>query len=100
MVPTDTVFLRDRNDHVIFAVFPRLAATVGREDTMTCYSHVGQHGSATLDYCDSCAEVIDPAEYAELAAELGRVGYNVRVVQKDSLDHTGYAAERRRQVAR
>jgi hypothetical protein len=103
--PIDTVFLRDRANGrghpagPVFAVFPGLAATVGRPDILTCYSHVGQHGSATISYGEDQSEVTDPAEYADLAAELLDRGYNVRVVPKSLMGHADYAIARRRQLA-
>jgi hypothetical protein len=79
---TDTVFLHEKDGDAILAVFPGLDEHSG---FATCYAHVGQHSSACREYCEDCTEITDPAEYAGLAAELLRVGYNVRVVSKDSI---------------
>jgi hypothetical protein len=103
--PIDTVYLRDRANGrghpagPVFAVFPGMAATVGRPDILTCYSHVGQHGAATISYCEDQTEVTDPAEYIGLASELLGRGYNVRVVPKSLMGHADYAIARRRQLA-
>jgi hypothetical protein len=102
--PTDTVFLRDcanGRGHPagpVFAIFPGIAATVGRPEEVTCYAHTGQHHAANLSYCEDQTEVTDPAEYADLAAELLSRGYNVRVVPKDSIGGADYTAARRRQL--
>lgn len=95
---TDVVFLYERDSDDVFAVFPGITAVVGRTDLMTCYARVGQHSGTCFEYCYDCAEVINSAEYADLAAELIRIGYELCVVSKDSLGGAGYADERRLQL--
>jgi hypothetical protein len=95
---TDVVFLKDFNDGDVFAVFPGNAASVLNSNLMTCYAHIGQHSSAAFRYCDECTEVTDPAEYADLKAELECIGYNLYVVSKARMHDADYAAARREQV--
>jgi hypothetical protein len=90
----DVVFLRDFLDGDVFAVFPGLAASGDDSDLMTCYVHVGQHGSASLAYCNGCDEVTDRAEYADLAAELESIGYVLYVLSKARMSDDCYAAAR------
>ena len=78
--PVEVIFLRDGD---VFAVLPSIDASTIDATHITCYAHVGQHCCGTLRYCDECEEVTDPAEYADLAAELDRIGYNVRVISKE-----------------
>lgn len=79
---TEVVFLRENNSDDIFAAFP------GQEefnDHIGSYAHVGQHSAASLAYCAECDEVTDPGDYADLAGELFRIGYKLRVVSKVSI---------------
>lgn len=72
-------------DREVFALFPGLAGTM---DPYTCsYSRVGQHSSADLNGCIARSRPADPAEYGGLFAELGRVGYRLRVVHKSTRRH-------------
>ena len=80
--PVDVLFLRDGD---IFAAFPGLGGSLIDATNITCYASVGQHGSCALRYCDECEEVTDPTEYADLAAELDSIGYNLRVIGKEQL---------------
>lgn len=56
----------------ITAVFPTIPASQG---CMTCYQHVGQHGSCSFDWYYGTRKAA-PATYADLLAELQRVGYD------------------------
>jgi len=49
---------------------------------ITCYAHVGQHGSADYDHVVSKTKLATPAEYADLKRELECLGYNLDVKQK------------------
>jgi hypothetical protein len=91
---TDVVFLRELDGDDIFAVFPAHAACAGRTDLMVCYASVGQHGSASDDYCDECDEVTDPADYADLLVELQFNGYELYVISKDRMNDSKYADSR------
>jgi len=96
--PVDVVFLRDTEYGDVFAVFPGEAATVGNLDHMTCYAHFGGHSGAASVYCDKCIEVTDPAEYADLATGLERIGYNLCVVHKACMSDSKYTDSRREQL--
>jgi hypothetical protein len=95
----DVVFLRDSDSLDVFAVFPGLAATVGRVDHITCYAHVGQHSAADIGYCLDCDEVTDRAEYTDLFDELVSRGYNLYVVRLDRIKDASYAHARADQLA-
>ena len=94
----DVVFLRDTQDGDVFAVFPSEAATVGNPSHMTCYVRVGGHSGAGMAYCEGCREVTDSSVYADLAAELDYVGYNLRVVRKDCMGDSKYIDSRLEQL--
>jgi hypothetical protein len=95
---TDVVFLRELDGDDIFALFPALAACTNRTDLMVCYSRIGQHSSASYDYCNECDEVTDPDEYADLFAELQFNGYELCVIRKDRYNTFKYAANRKREA--
>lgn len=78
----NVVFLRDQDGGDIFAVFPCIQESI---DTIKCYSHQGEHSKVTLTYCAACVEVTDPVKYSDLANELDRIGYKLRVVSKDNI---------------
>lgn len=66
----------------VTAVFPTEPAdTAGHY--MTCYSHIGQHGSCDFGWYHTTRPA-RPAEYADLKAELEGepYGYNLRVFQR------------------
>jgi hypothetical protein len=67
----------------ILALFPELPAT---NDGYTCqsYEHVGQHGAADYHGCLHQTRPATDAEYAELKAELERIGYVLDVVKRVS----------------
>lgn len=52
----------------VTAVFPTLPGT-NDPQTMTCYAHVGQHGTCSLDWYDSTRPA-NREEYGPLLAEL------------------------------
>jgi len=95
---TDVVFLREFDGDDVFALFPAHAACVGRTDLMVCYAHAGQHGSASYDYCNLCAEVTDADEYSDLFDELQRAGYDLYVISKDRYNDAEYADSRRQEA--
>jgi hypothetical protein len=79
-IKENVVFLIEDSD--VLAVFPNTYGTASRDkDTMTCYSHNGQHGVCTYDY----ANTLKTADsYDELKDELTNyVGYNLNII--DSL---------------
>jgi len=63
------IFRADKSE--VTAIFPTLPHDYhGR--FMTCYAHVGQHGSCSLDWYRGTRPA-KPAEYADLLAELRRI---------------------------
>jgi hypothetical protein len=94
----DVVFLEDSYDGDVFAVFPALASSAVNSDLLTCYAHSGQHGGASPGYCNGCAEVTDPAKYADIATELVRIGYALFMVSKSRMGSDAYAAARQKQL--
>jgi hypothetical protein len=64
----DVLFRADRKKQPeIMAVFPSECGT--NEYDMTCYAHVGQHGSCTRQWYNRTRKA-KPHEYADLLAEL------------------------------
>lgn len=83
MDKTITIF-RKYKDGEIIALFP--AEKWNRNDnTCTSYVHVGQHGAADYDYVVSRTSLATPEEYADLKAELERIGYELDVKKRYSL---------------
>ena len=62
---------RDRSAEIL-AVFPYEAHDLSGR-FVTCYAHVGQHGSAQMAHVHSATRPAKPAEYAELYQELKRI---------------------------
>lgn len=62
----------------VVAVFPTLAE---RRGVVTCYAHIGQHGT-----CDRAwyvtTRAAKPDEYRALKSELEAIGYELRVIQR------------------
>jgi hypothetical protein len=98
---TDVVFLRDLDEGEgsdVCAVFPGLAASTLNPRLMTCYDRRCGHSGAAPEYCNDCEEVTDPTDYGELATELGRVGYSLRVVSKSRMGDAEYRTARIQQL--
>lgn len=77
---TITVF-RKYKDGEIIALFP--AEKWNRHDyTCTSYVHVGQHGAADYSHVVSKTTLATPEEYADLKAELERIGYELDIKEK------------------
>jgi hypothetical protein len=77
---TRVIFRIDRKCDECVALFPAIAGT--RDPwTCSCYAHVGQHSSATVDYVRA-SRLAKPAEYRDLAAELRRIGYRLKIVKR------------------
>lgn len=64
----------------VTAVFPCAPADyAGR--FMTCYAHVGQHGSCGREWYNATRKAL-LAEYADLHKELESIGYRLKVYQR------------------
>jgi hypothetical protein len=94
----DVIFRADRKKNPeVTAVFPSECGT--DEYDMTCYAHVGQHGSCHRGWYNKTRRAL-PAEYASLLAELRDIyapEYTLRVVRKMQQRH---AKQRRAQMER
>jgi len=67
----------------VTALFPHDVETP--EGHISCYAHVGQHGSADYRYCVSKSRLATKEEYRDLKNELeNAVGYNLNIVQKQN----------------
>ena len=63
----------------VTAVFPELEASPGM---MTCYAHIGQHSSCSLGWYREKTRPAKPEEYKDLASELRRIGYDLKIRQR------------------
>ena len=81
---TLVIFRKYKKGGDILALFPdEPADTAGMH--CTCYEHCGQHGSANYKHCmDVLTVPATPAEYADLKAELERVGYSLIIRKRFS----------------
>ena len=70
------IFRIDRNGDVI-ALFPELPGTTDYYRDCLCYSHLEQHGAATLDYVWKNTRPAEPEEYEALKAELESIRYDL-----------------------
>lgn len=76
---TKVIFRRQKERNAlgeIAAVFPELTD----RGFMTSYAHIGQHSLCSYHWYANCTEPVhDPRDYAELKAELERIGYSLDV---------------------
>jgi hypothetical protein len=79
---TKTLF-RKFHEGDIIALFPEIP---GNSNAQTCMSYqtIGQHGSASVDL-SHCTQPAKPEEYAELLAELVKIGYDVEICTRRTL---------------
>ena len=77
---TKVVFKKFEDGEVI-ALFPQEAGDLDPR-TMQSYMHVGQHSAAHEDFAQEI-ELASPEEYADLQAELVRIGYDDLEVGND-----------------
>jgi len=77
---TRVIFRVDRKCDEVVALFP---ANCGTHDPLTCscYAHVGQHSHATVNYVQA-SRLAKPSKYRDLAAELRRIGYRLKIVKR------------------
>ncbi len=81
---TPVIFRKDRKTDGgdVFALFPTIPPDIHGYYCMS-YQHVGQHGSADFSLCIANSTPATPEEYAELHAELVRIGYDdLKVYQR------------------
>ena len=71
--------------NVVFRVYKTssevfaLILTGMKNNCCDSYQHVGQHSLANYRYCISISRPAEPEQYAELKAELERIGDAIRV---------------------
>lgn len=66
------------------AIFIAECDSYFERDSVMCYSHIGQHSGATLDYVHSMTRPATPDEFARLKRELESIGYELQLVDRDS----------------
>ena len=75
----DKVVFRKFNDGQIIALFPELPCD--DRGNITSYMHIGQHGPASRFIVQN-TKPAKPEEYADLHAELQRIGYDLEIRKK------------------
>ena len=65
----------------VVALFPRIDDIAGR---CLSYEHVGQHSIADYGAVIGITDPAQPDEYADLKAELERIGYSLRVAKRNN----------------
>ena len=84
-LPTPVIFRADRTKvFEVTAVFPTLPACY--DDTMTCYTHVGQHSGCSMGWYRKTRPAT-PREYASLKLELEGQGYHLEVCTRITPAH-------------
>ena len=97
---TDVVVFRrwqDRSGDII-ALFPELPADI-HGHYCDSYMQVGQHGAADYHGVIQHTVPVGPKQYAELAEELWRIGYDLRPVKHASRRHHDKRRATARQLA-
>lgn len=84
--PDTVVFRKWRDTGTIIALFPELPADLLAR-YCDSYEAIGQHGAADYLAVVSMTTPATAEEYADLAQELARIGYTLRVVQRASRRH-------------
>ena len=80
---TKTVFLYNKKNDDLFALFIEFNEVKECLYFDTCYSHIGQHSSIHIDYIKECRFAF-PEEYEDLKNELTNlVGYDLQVFNDD-----------------
>ena len=72
--------------HETIALFPTLPATTDPADMMS-YMHIGQHGAAYAGAVLERTRIAKPSEYADLAEELKKIGYCLKICKRITGDH-------------
>ena len=73
-------FLYNKDNNDLFAFFPQLNYNkdlygLGMK---TCYTHVGQHSSCSIEYAKASIKAT-PEQYKDLLNELVSIGYDLKV---------------------
>ena len=64
----------------VMAVFPTEYHDINNI-YLTCYAHLGQHGSCHPDYLKECT-IARQSEYEPLKTELESIGYKLKILNK------------------
>lgn len=86
---TDVIFVIWEGKYIsdpVDALFPGLAGDMN-PDTCLCYSHVGQHSAADLDYMLAINRLASESEYSDLKRELEQIGYRLNIIEKPTKKH-------------
>lgn len=83
---------KDGDGEYLTAVFPADAGT-NDVNTMSCFAHVGQHGSCSVDWYRGTWPAL-PAQYHELARELEAAPYRYRLKIRQRMSQTDQAKRR------
>lgn len=75
----DKVVFRKFNDGQVIALFPELPCD--DRGNITSYMHIGQHAPASR-FIVHDTKPANPEEYADLHAELLRIGYDIEIRKK------------------
>lgn len=80
---TDVIFIfwETFPSNPVDALFPSIAGDMN-PDTCLCYSHIGQHSVANLDYMLSINRLASESEYSDLKRELEQIGYQLNIIDK------------------
>jgi len=89
------VFRKWKDGFGVIALFPKIPTDLYGYYCES-YEHVGQHGGADYHGVVMNSRLATPEESADLAEELTRIGYQLRVIKKASQIHH----EKRRRLAR
>jgi hypothetical protein len=79
----------------VIALFPEVPADIHGRYCQS-YMQIGQHGGADYNGVIRHTVPVGPRQYAELAEELRRIGYNLRPIRRTSRRHH----DKRRETAR
>lgn len=63
----------------LFAYFTEIEETKGYK---SCYSHIGQHSTCSVEYAKRCKLAIK-REYKDLQKELEQIGYNLKILNEE-----------------
>ena len=77
---TEVIFRKFKGE--ILALFPHIIWDYSGD--VTCYAHLGQHGSADYKYVISNSKPINKPEGRGLYSELESIGYNLKPVKRQN----------------
>lgn len=82
MHETNVIFLYNRAEKDLFAIFPedKDLSRLLRHDIIQCYASIGQHSSASIGYIRDCVQATKE-QYNDLKNELESIGYNLNVIE-------------------